>query len=235
MKLSLDLHIHSALSPCCDNEMTPNNIVNMAYLKGLDVISVTDHNSMLNVKPVIELAKDKGIIVIPGIEITAKEDVHVLCYFNNLENGLKFQDIVYDGLPDILNRKDIFGEQLIFDVEDSVKGKVDKLLINSTKYSLYEINRLSKKFDGVIVPAHIDRKSYGILSVLGFIPEDLKVGTLEISQNCDMKILKELIDLSIYKIIRNSDAHYLKDINEPVNFIYPKEKNMDSILDYLRM
>ena len=41
-----DLHIHSCLSPCADDSMTPHNICNMAKIKGLDLIAVTDHNSM---------------------------------------------------------------------------------------------------------------------------------------------------------------------------------------------
>ena len=41
-----DLHIHSALSPCGDDTMTINNIFNMSYIKGLELIAITDHNSL---------------------------------------------------------------------------------------------------------------------------------------------------------------------------------------------
>ena len=84
MKLASDLHIHSALSPCGDNDMTPNNIVNMCCLKGLDVISITDHNSMLNCRTVMEVGMSNELLVIPGIEVTTKEEVHVLYYFRDI-------------------------------------------------------------------------------------------------------------------------------------------------------
>ena len=45
MNIAVDLHMHSCLSPCGDELMTPNNIVNMAKLKGLDAIAVCDHNT----------------------------------------------------------------------------------------------------------------------------------------------------------------------------------------------
>ena len=60
MKIYYDLHIHSVLSPCADDLMTPNHIVLMAKLKGLDVIALTDHNSTRNCRVVSELAKGQG-------------------------------------------------------------------------------------------------------------------------------------------------------------------------------
>ncbi|RKD33188.1 PHP domain-containing protein [Thermohalobacter berrensis] len=233
MKLSIDLHIHSALSPCGDNEMTPNNIVNMAYLKGLDVIAVTDHNTMLNAKPVMELGKEKNILVIPGIEVTTKEEVHVLCYFKELKSGMKFQDIIYDNLPNVKNNTEVFGKQLIFNKKDKVIGEVNKLLINSTNFSLSEIRDLAIKYGGVVVPAHIDKKAYSIISVLGFMPDNLKFNTVEISVNQDYSLLDKFIDIGNYNVIVNSDAHYLGDINERISFIDVKDKTIGSVISYL--
>ncbi len=194
MKLSVDMHIHSVLSPCGDIDMTPNNIINMAYIKNLDVISITDHNTMLNVDAAIKIAEKRGIIVVPGIEVTTREEVHVLCYFESLEYGMGFQKIIYEGLPNIKNKEEIFGEQLILDDNDKLKGTLDKLLINSTKYTIDQVYELVKKFNGVMIPAHIDKKSYSILSVLGFIPENLKIETVEITKKCDLFTLKNFIN-----------------------------------------
>ncbi|HOO13429.1 MAG TPA: PHP domain-containing protein, partial [Bacillota bacterium] len=121
MNLTLDLHIHSALSPCGDNDMTPNNIVNMALLKGLDAIAVTDHNSAENVEAVMKLGFEKGIVVVPGMEVQSKEEVHLLCYFSDLDRALGFQQRVYDNLEGE-NNPDYFGDQLIMDEMDRVVG-----------------------------------------------------------------------------------------------------------------
>lgn len=234
MKVSIDLHIHSCLSPCGDTDMTPNNIVNMAYIKELDVISVTDHNSIENVEVIMELGRKRGILVIPGMEVTTKEEIHVLCYFESLEDGLEFQEIIYDSLPNIPNRPEIFGRQLICDIQDNIKGEVTKLLLNGTSYSISQINNFTRHFNGVMIPAHVDKKSFSILSTLGFIPEDLKLKTLEVSTNFDTEKLKNHIDVNRYSFIRNSDAHYLKDINEPVFYLDIKTKTVKSVIDCLR-
>lgn len=234
MKLNIDLHIHSCLSPCADDEMTPNNIVNMAYIKGLDVIGITDHNSMENVEAIIKVAKQRNILVVPGIEVTTKEEIHVLCYFNNLSDGIRFQEIIYEGLPNIKNRSELFGKQLKLDEHDNLMEEIENFLLSSTKYSISEINKIVSSFDGIMIPAHVDKKSYSVLSNLGFIPNDLYIKTLEVSNNCDINILGKYIDLSKYNIIKNSDAHFLKDINEPFFFLHPEEKTIESVISYLK-
>lgn len=235
MRLSADLHIHSSLSPCASNDMTPNNIINMAYIKGLDVISVTDHNTMLNTRPLVELGGKKDILVVPGIEVTTKEEIHVLCYFVSLSKGLEFQNIIYEGLPQIKNNRDIFGAQYIMDSDDNCIGELEKLLISSTKYSIDEIYHLAQDYDGIMVPAHIDKKVFSLISVLGFIPDNLKINTLEISNNRDIDFVKRFIfNFNDYEIIVNSDAHFLEDISEAINYIYPKELNNRSIISYLK-
>ena len=233
MKLAADLHIHSVLSPCGDDEMTPNNIVNMCCLKELDVISVTDHNSMLNCKAVIELAKANDLLVIPGMEVTTKEEVHVLCYFRDVYKGMEFSELIYDSLPKVYNNEKIFGPQIIMDKDDNYLGKVEKLLISSTFYTINEVYRLVREKGGIMIPAHIDRSSFSILSSLGFIPIDLDIKSVEISNHELIKPICSKFKLKDYKIMRNSDAHYLKDINERDFFIYPKEKTINSVINYL--
>ena len=231
MKLSYDLHIHSALSPCGDGDMTPNNIVNMAYLKGLDVIAVTDHNSVLNIKPVISLAKKYDILVIPGIEITTKEDIHVLGYFKDFNNALNFYEVLYNSIPNIKNEENIFGKQLVLDEGDNLVSKEEKLLISSTNLSIKEVFNLIVKFDGIGVPAHINKVANSIITTLGFIPMDIDVKTVEVSKK-GRKINDEKLDKK-YNIITNSDAHYLKDISEPENILETEEKTIDYVFKAL--
>lgn len=233
MKFYIDLHIHSGLSPCGDEDMTPNNIVNMAYIKGLDIIAVTDHNSMENVEAVVEAASNRNILVIPGMEVTTREEIHVLCYFKTLIDGLKFQKEIYKGLPNINNKEDVFGRQIVYDSKDNVKGKIKKLLINSTSYTIEEINQLTLSLNGIMIPAHIDKKSFSILSVLGFIPPNLKISTLEISNKDNFNKIDNLVNLNKYNIIQNSDAHYLQDISEPNFYFDLPEKNIDLVFEML--
>ena len=139
MKAAVDLHIHSCLSPCADDDMTPNNIVNMALLKKLDAISVTDHNSAGNVAAVMEVAKDKDILVLPGMEVNSREEVHLLCYFESLDGITSFDRFLYPHIPEVLNRKNIFGSQLFCNEQDEVIGEEKKLLINAVDLSVNEI------------------------------------------------------------------------------------------------
>lgn len=234
MDLAADLHIHSTLSPCADKDMTPNNIVNMALLKGLDVISVTDHNSAKNLPAICQIAREKDIIVIPGLEVSTKEEIHVLCYFKCLKEALNFGEILYKYIPDIKNNKKYFGEQLIMDVEDKVVGEIEKLLISATSLSINELNNIVHEYKGIMVPAHIDKKAYSIISNLGFIPNDLNINTIEISTKKDIIIVKKKFNFSEkFNIIQSSDAHFLGDISEKDFHIKTKSMNIQNIFNFL--
>jgi predicted metal-dependent phosphoesterase TrpH len=138
MLYSIDLHIHSALSPCADDDMTPNNIVNMSVLKKLDIIAVTDHNSSRNCEAVMKCACSKGILALPGMELETREEVHLLCLFPGLEQAKHFQDMVYSALPDMENREQVFGRQIVFDENDMAAGTEKRLLLAAANLSLEE-------------------------------------------------------------------------------------------------
>lgn len=218
--IAVDLHIHSGLSPCADNNMTPNNIINMARVKGLDAIAITDHNSTKNLKSFTEVAKKNNIICIPGVEVTTREEVHILAYFNQISKAAKFQEILDDTLPKIKNKTNIFGNQYVFDDEDNILYDYNTLLISGIKLNLKETIDEIIRIGGTPIPAHIDRNSYSILSNLGFIPPDLQIKTVEITQKCDFNaLLKKYPILANYRRIINSDAHSLGDILERQFFI----------------
>ena len=103
MKVYYDLHIHSCLSPCGEEEMTPNNIVNMAMIKGLDVIAIADHNASQNVAAATAVAKKRDIVVIPAMELQTAEEVHLLCLFKAPEALEAFQIVVDQHLLGIPN------------------------------------------------------------------------------------------------------------------------------------
>ena len=152
MKLSYDLHIHSTLSPCGDGDMTPNNIVNMSLLKGLDVIALTDHNSCKNLPGILDCAVGTGLLVIPGMEVETSEEVHMVCLFERLEDALAFESIVQEHMPVIPNDVTIFGEQLILDGQDRETGRVDHLLVVATRLDIYAITETAARLGGIAIP-----------------------------------------------------------------------------------
>ncbi len=210
MKMYYDLHIHSALSPCGDADMTPNNIVNMALLKGLDVIAVADHNTCQNVKSVMRAAEDK-LLVIPAMEIETSEEVHMLTLFPELSAAEEMERILIEKSNYLKNRAEIFGNQYLMNEYDEIIGEEERLLVTATGLDIYEVVNTVQKMGGVAIPAHIDRTSYSILSNLGFIPPDLKISAVEITPKNREKLQDKYAD---FMVISNSDAHYLGDISE---------------------
>lgn len=235
MKAYYDLHIHSALSPCGDMDMTPNNIVNMALLKELDVIAVSDHNSALNLSALISCARDSRLLVIPAMEVESAEEVHLLCLFPTLETIQPFCEIISQNLPQIKNRVEIFGEQVIFDEMDHKIGEVDNLLVTATRLSIEEVKKLCDQYGGVMIPAHVDKSSYSILSNLGFISPDLSIATVEVSKNLPLvEAKKQLKQIEPYRVISNSDAHYLWDISEREYYLELPELSAEAVIGALK-
>lgn len=234
VKLAYDLHLHSCLSPCGDNDMLPSNIVGMAALKGLDVIAVTDHNSCKNCPAVIKLAEAYGVIAIPGMEICTSEEVHVVCLFPALENALNFDQYVHNKIPFFPNDEAIFGKQQIVDEDDNIIGSEPYLLINAADISFDSLYSLVSSYGGIMIPAHIDKSTNSLISNLGFIPPDSKFTCVEIKHiGYKDKLITENPYLNNCRIISNSDAHYLENINEPINFIESDSKSIEDILKAL--
>lgn len=217
-KYYYDLHIHSCLSPCGDNESTPASIAGMGVLNGLNIMALTDHNSCKNCEAFFKAAKRHGIIPIAGMELTTAEDIHVVFLFEELEDALRFDEYVDTKRLKIKNRPDIFGEQLIVNEEDEVIGHEDNLLINATTISLDETVDLAKKFGGICYPAHIDRESNGLLATLGFFPPEPVFSCVEIkdSENAEKLICEH--NLQNKTVVVSSDAHYLWDIKEQSDY-----------------
>lgn len=230
-RLAYDLHIHSCLSPCGDKDMTPANIVAMAKLKNLDVIAVTDHNSCKNCASVQKWADEYDIIAIPGMELTTKEEVHVLCLFAELADAMDFDTYVYEKLIKVANNETVFGSQDICDAEDNVTGHEPYLLINATDIAFNELDKLMERFGGIYIPSHIDRNSNSLLYNLGFIPDDACFKAAELA---DLTKLDKLAALNPYlkkcRIITDSDAHYLGYINEADNFLTCSSRSRQGVI-----
>lgn len=218
MRYTYDLHNHSCLSPCADNDSTPNNIAGMAYLSGIKIVALTDHNSAKNCPAFFEAAKRYGIIPVAGMELTTSEDIHLVCLFEKLDSALDFDRYLQEKRVLIKNRTDIFGEQLILNGEDEVIGSEEYLLSNATEISLDEAPELIKSFGGICYPAHIDRDANGIIAILGTLPPTPTFTCVEMRDSEKIPEYKEKFSLSDKLIIVSSDSHYLTDINETNNF-----------------
>jgi hypothetical protein len=210
MTLRVDLHIHSCLSPCGDEEMTPNNLVNMAWLKGLDVIAVADHNRAANLPACARVAEARGMVLLPALEVACREEVHILCYFPTLEAAADFDAWLYPQIPPVNNRADFFGRQCVLDEEDRLVAIEPRLLVQASGASLDSVAARAAALGGVAVPAHIDRGANSLLHVLGFFPENVGFGAVEVVGD-----LPSGVDLRGKLVLRGSDAHRLEDIAEP--------------------
>jgi PHP family Zn ribbon phosphoesterase len=208
--------------------MTPNNIINMAVLKGLDFIAVTDHNTAGNLAAVQECAKGKDIVVIPGIELETAEEIHLVCLFPSVEEAEKAGDIIFKSLPDIKNRREIFGIQYLMNERDEITGEMEQLLLTATSLTIEDSFRITRAFGGVVIPAHINRTSYSIMSNLGSIPDNLGIKYVEIAPGCEYEVP------SGYLPFLSSDAHTLGDILERTSFLELPDKTIESLLTALR-
>jgi len=218
-KYYYDLHIHSCLSPCGDDDMTPNNIAGMAALNGLNIVALTDHNSCKNCPAFFEACKKQGIIAIAGMELSSAEDIHFVCLFPELEQAMAFDKEIESHLPDIKNRADIFGNQLILDGDDEQIGTEEKLLITATDLWAADAIALARSFGAHVRPAHIDRTSNGIISILGDVPTEYGFNFVEFNDKENIgSIFRDYTSLEGCSTIVSSDAHHLWDINEAEHY-----------------
>lgn len=233
-KLSYDLHIHSCLSPCGSDDATPNNLAMLSSLLELDVVALTDHNSCKNCPAFFQVAEEAGIIPIAGAEVTTSEEIHVLSLFPTLKLAMEFDEILNEALLPFENDKEIYGNQFIMDSKDKIIGEEKYCLINATCLDLYTLGETVNNMDGIIIPAHIDRSAFSLISALGTVPCDNGFDCVEIKYPEGIKNLYENHPyLTQCQFIHNSDAHQLDNISLPVNFIEVEEKNAMGVLKAL--
>ncbi len=214
-KYRADLHIHTLLSPCASLDMTPQAIVNRAKAAGLDIIGITDHNSTRHALLVKKLAEEAGIYTLTGAEVTTREEVHCLVFFEEEEQVIHFQNFIEDNLTRIPNSEEYYGYQPVIDEDENILEMVPWFLPAALKAGIDTIQKQVYELNGIFIPAHIDRSVNGILSQLGFIPPSLKYDALGLSRHGSEKHVKEQYVIeNKTAFIRNSDAHYPEQIGE---------------------
>ena len=213
-RYTYDLHVHSCLSPCADNDNTPNNLAGMAVLNNIQIMALTDHNSSRNCPAFFTACKRYGIIPIPGMELTTAEDIHVVCLFPELADALLFNDEVDSRRIRFPNNKEIFGDQLILDGMDEVIGEEADFLTNATTISYDEVPALVEKYGGACYPAHIDRDANGVVAILGTLPEEPDFPAVEVHFGKNIETYTKDFHLEDKLVLVGSDAHYLTDLRE---------------------
>ena len=219
-----DLHIHTVLSPCGSLEMSPRNIIQQALEKGIDIIGITDHNSTRQCQAVVNEAVKSGITVFCGAEVTTKEEVHCLAFFENFDILKAFQDYLDNHLPEIMNNPDIFGYQVVVDEEENIAFEEPRLLISGLNQSIDQLEAEIHKLGGIFIPAHVNRPKYSLISQLGFIPPDLRADAFELSKHVETEeFLKKYPYLRGKTFVRNSDAHHPETIGESFTILVMEE------------
>ncbi len=234
-KYYYDLHIHSCLSPCGDDDSTPDSIAGMGELNGLEIMALTDHNTCKNCPAFFTAAKRHGILAVAGMELTTAEDIHMVCLFENLERAMAFDEALSQRRILIPNREDIFGNQLICDSEDNIIGNEPHLLSNATTVSFEEAPSLVEQYGGICYPAHIDRDSNGVIAVLGVFPKSPVFCCAEVHFAEKADEYAEISGIERQKLVISSDAHFLWDIKEQGEFLTLPEipKGSDNAGEYV--
>lgn len=228
MKYAYDIHIHSVLSPCSDELMTPNNILNMGYLNELDIIAVTDHNSMKQLETIFEISESYDFIVVPGVEIQV-EGGHLLAYFD-LESYKKFDNELETFIKQEVSEE----EQVLMDVFDQEVKNYEYALSGDVNASLDEILQLIHKYNGASVLAHINKDSYSLKNRVK--EEHLQyIHGMEVTKYVELEsFLDEYPILKGLPIYRSSDSHTITDLSRRTNYIEMKELSITAFLEALK-
>ena len=211
MHFYYDLHLHSCLSPCGSDEMTPANLAAMCALAGLQIVALTDHNTCGNCASFCRAAQLHGLTVLSGMELCTQEEIHVVCLFSDPEQAEDFSREITRHLPPIRNDPARFGRQLRMDDEDGVLGEESAFLAGSTDIPLAQVPKLVSAWGGAAFPSHIDRPSFSLLGVLGLWDPDLGFTAAELSHHCPPELARRP-DLAGLQLLTNSDAHYLDQV-----------------------
>jgi 3',5'-nucleoside bisphosphate phosphatase len=207
-----ELHVHTVLSPCAEVEMIPPLIVQVALDKGINLIAITDHNASANVKAVQQAAKDLPITVLPGMEVQTKEEVHILTIFDTLEQLDAWQHVINQYLPEMKNDPDHFGAQFVVNDQGEFLRHENQMLLISVQLSIESIVAQVNQLGGIAIPAHVNRKSYGLLEILGFIPPELQISAVEVSRHISPTMaVKQYPQLTGYPVFQSGDVHRLDE------------------------
>lgn len=210
--------------------MTPKRIIDRAIEKGLGIIAISDHNSAENIGTAMKIARNKGITVLPAMEITSSEEAHVLAIFDSLEKVMAMQGVVYSKLPQADNDEKLYGYQLVVNEDDEILEFNKRLFIGATSLPVKKLVDTIHSVGGLAVASHIDREAFSILSQLGFIPPDVQFDGLEISGNMERERAESAFgEYKSLPWITSSDAHQLEDIGKKTTSFFLEEGSFEEV------
>ncbi len=226
MRYRADFHIHSCLSPCASLEMAPEAIARQARKAGLDAIALADHNCAFNLPAFASACAGEGLECLFGMEVTTREEVHMLCLFDDLGTAVELGGRIYDSLPSIPNQPDRFGDQPIVDGQGNILGFAEKFLISASGYGVGDLPAMVHERGGLLIPAHIDRAVFGIVSQLGFLPDE-DFDAVELTARGDPALARH------YPVVRSSDAHQLADMGKACTLLEMEQLSIRAVRESL--
>ncbi len=204
----IDLHNHSCLSPCGSLEMSPARLVEEAKAKGIEMLALTDHNAGDNLPAFDICCRRAGIVPVFGMEVTGREEAHLLCLFGDLKTAVRFSFIIYEDLQTIPNNPDLMGDQIIVDEEEGILGELEKNLTSgAVEFEMEELAHMVHRENGLFIPAHIDRPAFSIKSQLGFLPDGPWDAVEVMRRPCELNGGR-------YPETTGSDAHYPENVGQ---------------------
>ena len=227
MRLRVDLHVHSCLSPCGSLLMSPRAIARRAREVGLDAVALTDHNSALNCPAFGECCREEGVVALFGIEATTREEAHVLCLFADEQPALELGVRLYEALPARPNVPEKLGDQVYVDKDDEILGTVEKVLTAAAEMSIEEIAAHTIAAGGLVVPAHVDRPLFSLPAQLGFLPDGPWAAVETTRVPCP-------VDTRGYPLLTSSDAHEVEQIGEALSILDCAGRSAEEVLRALR-
>ncbi len=185
----------------------------MALIKSLDLIAITDHNSVKQLTAFRNVAKGK-INILLGVEIQSSEDIHILAYFNSDADLNQIQHYLDTHLIEMPNRPEYYGRQVILDENDNEIGEEHRLLISSIARTTREIIKDIHEMGGKAILAHVYRK-YGYINKFKTLDFSLDFDGVEVYEGNKDILLSDYPKLKDMLVLHNSDAHHLGMMNEP--------------------
>jgi PHP family Zn ribbon phosphoesterase len=145
------------------------------------------------------------------MEVQTREEIHMLCLFDTLEQADEWQNCIDKTLPDLKNDPEHFGEQFVVDSTGDFIRREERLLLNSTHLNLDHAVQMVHEIGGLAIPAHINRKAFGLLEILGFIPPEIPFDAVEISRHItpDAFLATQPKPFQ-YSLIQSGDVHMLE-------------------------
>jgi hypothetical protein len=140
------------------------------------------------------------------MEATTQEEIHILCLFSNLEASLSFSEYAYSVLVPFPNDPEKTGDQVYVDDEDAIEGEVEYYLINPLDLTVDAIGGRVAGYGGIVIPAHVDRPAFSMVSQLGVVVEGpwAAVECTRLPPRTEAGPL----DTLGYPLTTSSDAHY---------------------------